>query len=124
MTLAAGKTTEVEFVRREGAVITGRVTGLPNSAVPGVFLHVEPANKTEGKRRLVLDLLTCEPSGEFTTARIPPWKYLVVAAAYRPEGRIIYGGIRRADFSGAVEVTVPSSGRLEPVVIEMRKGSR
>ncbi len=123
VTLAAGKTTEVEFVRREGAVITGRVTGLPDGAVPGVFLHLEPANKTEDNRRLVLELLTCEPNGEFTTARIPPGDYLVVARAYEPEGRTIRS-FRRPDFSDSLEVTVPSSGRLEPVVIEMRKGSR
>lgn len=80
--------------------------------------------KTEDNRRLVLDLLTCEPNGEFTTARIPPGKYLVVAEAYEPAGRVITGGLRRPDFRGVVEVTVPASGQLEPVVIDMRKRSR
>ena len=124
VTLTAGNTTAVDFVRREGAVITGRVTGLPDGAVPGVFLRLEPAKKTEDNRRLVLDLLTCEPNGEFTTARVPPGDYLVVAEAYGPEGRNISLGLRAPDFSGSLEVAVPSSGRLEPVVIEMRKRSR
>jgi hypothetical protein len=127
VSLVAGGTTVVEFVRREGTVIAGRVIGLPEGAVPGVFLHVEPATKTEQNRRLILDMLTCEPNGEFATARLPAGEILLVAEAYEVNARRNRGIVlreRRPQFTGSVKVSVPASGKLEPVAIEMQKPPR
>ncbi len=128
ITLDAGKTSEVEFVRKTGHPITGEVVGLKEAGVPGALIYVKPAAatgdplKTDEWKLTTFDALTCGEDGQFKTARIPPGTYTVIVYAYNPEPRtnIFYTGVRLPDFIGTAKVTVPENAPPPPVRIELK----
>ena len=64
--------------------------------------------------------------GKFTTERLLPGEYKLIAEAYLPEKpqERLDTGIRLPRFIGAVKVTVPKEGKAEPVVIKLEKSKR
>jgi len=128
-TIAAGKTTVVEFTRGKGFRIAGRTAGLPEGAVPGVFVTVKAADaEANGPDYMVprRDAVVCPPNGQFTTAPVPPGQYVLEASAYKPEPRtgVWYSRWRGPDFVGSARVTVPEDGPPESVRIEMQGVAR
>jgi hypothetical protein len=128
-TVTAGNTTVVEFVRGKGFSITGRTVGLPEGAVPGVFVTVKAAGAEANQVDYMVprrDAVVCPPNGQFTTAPVPPGQYILEASAFKPEPRtgVEHGGLRGPDFVGSAPVTVPEDGPPESVRIEMQGAGR
>ena len=121
ITLRPGESTVVEFIRKEGHPITGRITGLPKDSVPGVFIFVQGAQAV-GERgdTVAFDGLACKPNGRFKTARIPPGTYTVKADAYKPT-RGFRSGWPSPAFVGTAKVTVPRDRPPAEICIEMKK---
>jgi hypothetical protein len=131
VTLQTGTTTPIEFVRKRGHPVTGEVLGPADMGVPGAFLYVKLGDATgdltgsKGWKLPTFDALTCEAPGRFTTARLLPGTYTIVAEAYKPApppdaagvGGMTKWGLQQADFVGTVKVTVPEEGQSEPVQI-------
>ncbi|NQU20499.1 MAG: HEAT repeat domain-containing protein [Candidatus Nealsonbacteria bacterium] len=127
LTLASGKTTVYDFVRKKGTPITGEVVGLPEKGVAGVYLSVrdqrasgDPRNRDDWKLR-TFDGLALEDNGPFKTERISPGKYKVVVEAYRQETReeMARSGMRLPKWTGTAEVDVPESGEPPKVRVTM-----
>ncbi len=128
LTLASGKTTAYNFVRKTGTPIGGEVVGLPKEGINGVFLYVrdqrasgDPRNRDDWKLR-TFDGLALEGNGPFKTERIPPGKYKVVVEAYRQEtrGEMTSTGWRLPKWIGTADVDVPESGEPPNVRLIMR----
>ena len=124
LTLAAGETKTVEFVRRKAYPITGSVTGLPEGGVPGVLLIVRPFGGGDGLVPGAFDALRCDPNGRFRTVPIPPGRYTIEATASKPLPRSarFSTGLRRPDFVGSADVTVPEDRPPAAVTIRMGGG--
>jgi RNA polymerase sigma factor (sigma-70 family) len=129
ITVAAGKGVESDFVRDQGTTVTGQVPGMKELEVPEAFLFVRPPQVTGDPRKTeetfgpLFDALAVGPDGKFTTERLLPGEYKVIAEAYLPETpqQRRSTGLRLPDFVGAVKVTVPKEGKAEPVVIKLEK---
>ncbi|KPJ52406.1 MAG: hypothetical protein AMS16_06410, partial [Planctomycetes bacterium DG_58] len=91
ITCEAGETLTVDFVRRSGHPITGELTGLKGTGVPGAAVFVKAPEATDDPYKhdspflTIFDAVTCPVGVPFKTARIPPGKYKVIAEAYKPE---------------------------------------
>ncbi len=129
ITVEAGKVIHVDFVRRTGRPIEGEVVGLREEEVPGAFIYIKPAEATGDTYNIdewkltTFDFLTCDVTGRFRSARIPPGFYTVIANAYKPEsqtGGRMMSGYRLPDFIGTTKVKVPKDGQPPYVRIEMK----
>ncbi len=129
LTLASGKTTAYDLVRKTGTPISGDVVGLPKEGVNGVFVYVrdqrasgDPRSKLDEWKLRTFDGLALEGNGPFKTERIPPGKYKVVVQAYRQETRkeMSRSGWRLPKWIGTADVTVPESGEPPNVRLMMR----
>lgn len=128
----SGKTTVTDFVRSEGAPITGQVVGLDQGEVPEakptrVYVRVVPAKEDRSKSP-IFDQVGMEPGGkpmdgEFTTERVPPGQYKVRAEVFIPETeqQRRSTGIVPPGFVGEALVTVPEEGLPEPVKIQLAR---
>lgn len=128
VTVAAGQEAVADFVRDRGGPIAGQVVGLDPAKFPGAFLYVLPAEATgnplahEDWKLTTFDAATCGADGRFTTERLVPGDYTVVANAYLPEPKSgpFTTGIRPPESVGVAKVTVPEKGLPPPVQIQMR----
>jgi hypothetical protein len=119
-----GETTVVEFVRKTGQPIIGQLTGLPKDRLKGAFVCVTQA-EAAGNRRgpgewtlTTFDAVTADDEGRFTTARISPGTYTVVAESYEELGARV--GVQLPDFIGTATVTVLAEGKPPAVSIPMK----
>ncbi len=128
LTLASGKMTAYDFVRKAGMPISGEVVGLPKEGVDGVFLYVRdqrasgnPRNSDDWKLP-TFDGLALEGNGSFQTERIPPGKYKVVVEAYKQEtpGEMSHSGWRLPKWTAAADVDVSKSGEPPKAHLIMR----
>ncbi len=128
LTLESGKTAEYNFVRSTGAPIRGEIIGLPDKNVDGVFVYVKPVSATGDPRDSAdwklptFDGMGLDGNGQFTTERIAPGQYKIIATAYRtetPEERGSHGW-RLPTWIGASIVTVPETGEPPRVRVEMK----
>lgn len=128
--LASGKTNVVEFVRKNGQRIIGRVLGLKQSGIQSADVYVRPpeaaANpNTLGDMRLAcLDTVACRDDGGFQTATIPPGTYKLIVYAYKPpEPSTVHStGVPTPDFAGEMTVTIKEAGR--PLHVEIKLKAR
>ena len=127
-TLESGQTTRVEFVRKTGQPIHGEVVKPKNAQIEGIFVLVKSPHATgdfrsDAKAKVtIFDAVRCDADGRFTTSRISPGSYTVVTEAYKPESveertRLYWRG---ATWIGITPVTVPESGTVQPVRIELK----
>lgn len=128
--IASGQTTVSDFVRTNGAPITGQVLGLDQGDVAKaqptrVYVRILPP---QGDRwgTPAFDVVGLEPGakpldGRFTSERIPPGRYKVRAEVFIPETeqQRHSTGIVPPAFEGEVLVTVPDQGPPEPVQIPL-----
>lgn len=121
LTIVSGKEARVEFTRPNGVPIKGRVIGIPDD-VPVALVFVKRV-KDDGKseRFDLTDGLTAGKTGEFTTEPLLPGKYIFEGEGYPPLTREeqAFTGIRTARYKAKVEVTVPASGKVEPVELKL-----
>ena len=131
LTLASGKTTAYNVVRKTGTPITGEVVGLPKEGVNGVFVSVRDQRVSGDPRQLdewrprTFDGLALEGNGPFKTERLLPGKYEVVVEAYKAYKRKTREEMSRLDrrrpkWFGTARVNVPESGEPPKVRVMMR----
>ncbi|MHC4176319.1 MAG: hypothetical protein ACYSWU_02365 [Planctomycetota bacterium] len=129
LTLAAGTTNVLHFAHEAGQPVTGRLAGLPQDRLQGAFVYVKDARATGDPRngdpwiRTTFDAVTTDAHAQFTTARIPPGTYAVIAESYEDldrSGRPAGMGEPLPDFVGTARVTVPEQGQPPQVRIEMK----
>jgi RNA polymerase sigma factor (sigma-70 family) len=126
VTLQAGRMQTVDYVRSTGYPIRGDVTGL-NTNMLNISVQVRSAeatgdpNKTDEWKLQRYDGVMCDAAGHFSTARIEPGTYTVVAVAFRPEPptSIIYSGIHLPDYFGTAKVTVSADAPPLPIKIKL-----
>ncbi len=125
----SGKTTEAGFVRKEGAPVSGKITGIDeNEKIESALAVVHPAQVPDGERRLfapVFDAVEVK-DGAFKTSRLSPGTYSIEVDLYKPEtpAQMRMSGLRMPDYSGSATVTVPASGEGPQIVIEMKPTAR
>jgi RNA polymerase sigma factor (sigma-70 family) len=132
VTVAAGKSVDSDFVRDKGVTVTGQIPGMEGLGVPGAYLFVRPPEATGDPRNIneafgpLSEALPVAPDGKFTTERLLPGEYRLIAEAYLPETpqERVRLGMRLPSFVGNVKVTVPKEGKVEPVVIKLEKSKR
>jgi hypothetical protein len=125
--LPAGETTVIDFIRKTGHPLTGQVVGLPQERLRGTFVFVRDARATANPKRMdewklaTFDGVVTDAQGRFTTSRIPPGTYAVVANSF-PERRGDQHGMGwlLPDFVGSAKVTVPEQGAPPEVRIAMK----
>ncbi len=128
VTLEPGKTTTLQFVRKKGSPIEGKVVGLERTGATGAFVFVRSPKVTgdpqahDEWRLPIYDGVTSAKDGRFKTALIEPGQYKIVAHAYEPEprGMGISTGWRLPAYVGTAKVTVPEDGPPPRVQIEMK----
>nr|MDA3857583.1 carboxypeptidase-like regulatory domain-containing protein [Roseovarius sp.] len=111
-----------------GASISGEIVGLPDENVDGVFVYVKPVEASgdpQGRTDWKLptfDGLSLDGNGEFTTERIAPGQYKIIATANRTETAEERGrsGLRLPAWVGSAIVTVPETGEAPRVRVEMK----
>jgi hypothetical protein len=133
VTLQPGQTQQVNFVRSAGFPIRGQVVGLRDANAPGAFIYVRSVAATGDPRKMfeeselpMFDAVACDEAGRFSTARLEPGNYTIVAHAFKREApsRAVTTGIRLPDYIGTVKVTVGADAPRAPVMIELRPLSR
>jgi len=126
VTLEAGKTTEIRFVRKGGIRLDGHVVGLQTAGVridPGAFIFVKSPGATgdrfaDRKKETLFDMTKCGLDGAFQTPLLKPGRYTVIAEAYAAaDPNSLSTGFRRAALIGTADVTIPASGRPPHVVV-------
>jgi hypothetical protein len=114
------------FVGDRGQSIEGRVV-IPDKKAK-LYIVFWPANANEelfSRENWGLPIFTaaaCGEDGSFRTERIAPGNYKIIAEGYLPEDltKGFNTGIRLPDFVGVSKVTVSETGKLGPVVIQMK----
>ena len=127
MVLQAGQTQHMDLVRPAGFPIRGKVMGLTDAKAAGAFIFVRPKEVTGDPNKMkdwllpLFDAVTCEAGGQFSTARIEPGAYSVVAEAFEPKPDLGYTelGWRLPDYIGAAKVTVSAGTAPAPVTIKL-----
>jgi hypothetical protein len=123
--IESGKMAEAGFVRREGAQVSGKITGIDeNAKIESATVMVLPPDKAGAERSIfgpIVDAVGLV-DGKFKTPKLLPGDYVVNVDVYMPEppnqlGRL---GMRMPDYSGKKTVTVPASGEVPEIVVEMK----
>ncbi len=123
-TVESGKTAEVALVQPSGTTVEGEVIGLDRLKLPGALLYVvKPESAGQAMQVQIIQeavqALTCDATGRFTTFRLAPGKYAIVAAGYRPRPGGQVQPFDPPDYRAAGSVTVPANGPAPRVRIEM-----
>lgn len=127
-TVKSGETVTINFTRPTGARIKGIVEGLKETTVKTALITVTPIKEPENPDAqfegwLTLDGQATNEDGEFTTERLPPGEYKLLAEAYlplTPEQRF-RTGIPTPTFTGESTVVVPEDGEAPDVKIELKQ---
>jgi len=127
--IESGKTAEAGFVRKEGAPVSGKITGIDESEkIESALAAVHPAQLPAGERAMfapVFDVVEVK-DGVFKTSKLAPGTYSVQVDMYKPEtpAQMRMSGLQMPDFSGQATVSVPATGEGPKVVIEMKSTAR
>jgi beta-lactamase regulating signal transducer with metallopeptidase domain len=121
--VATGRTTDVDFDRRIGRPVTGRVRGLDNVKLRFAYVSVgylgpPEAPSPQGRRQQMLthfDVIPIGLDGRFVTPPLPPGHYdfeLSALHAATPRAEV-----QSPDFQGNAQIDVPAEGEIPPVEI-------
>jgi hypothetical protein len=130
ITLDPGQTVAIDITRKQGQPLTGKLVFPEDARVEYANVLIEDAAAEGLSLKEVaaggvptLDIQMCRPNGEFRTELIPPGDYLITAEAYAPQpkyDRLM--GMREPQgpaYMGTAKVTVPKTGKPEPIRIKM-----
>jgi len=128
LVLGPGERQIVEFVRKRGARVSGRVLGLEKTDRWKAIVTIREASATgepmgEDWKKTTFDGQVAAEDGKFETALLEPGEYLAVAHVYRPlteEERYRTGWILPS-LIGTTRFVIPSEGDPEPLEIEIVK---
>jgi hypothetical protein len=117
--LKAGDSKSIQFVRQQGARVSGKATWPADSKLMGIVVSVRSrlAQKSpfdEHEWTTIYASQTAEADGSFRTERILPGKYVLVAEAYAPlapEDRF-HTGLIVPSHRAQVTIDVPVDGEL------------
>jgi len=127
--IESGKTTEGGFVRKEGAAVSGKITGIDeNEKIESALAMVHSAVLPPGERAMFatpFDAVDVK-NGVFKTSKLSPGNYSVDVDMYKPQtpSQMRLSGIQMPDFHGGVTVTIPATGEEQQVVVEMKPTAR
>lgn len=87
--LKVGETKRIDFVRKQGQVLNGRVLGLEAAGLDRAAVMVCSKNLKDPGSRTNLDVVTydatlCNDKGEFKTELLPPGDYVLLVQGYVP----------------------------------------
>jgi len=125
----SGKTTEAGFVRKEGAAISGKITGIDeNEKIESALALVHPAQLPAGERQMfapVFDAVDVK-NGVFKTSKLAPGTYNLHVQVYKPQtpAQMRMSGLQMPDYEGGARVSVPATGEGPQIVIEMKPTQR
>ena len=131
ITLEPGKSLTVDVVRKDGQSLEGEVV-LPSGAHPADAVVTISAAAAEGLREPdilrwsipILDVTVAGYGGKWKSELIPPGEYFITAESYvsepRNDQKYFRSGIPAPSFTGSVTVTVPKTGQVPPIRIEMK----
>jgi beta-lactamase regulating signal transducer with metallopeptidase domain len=122
--VASGRTTDVDFHRKVGRPVDGRVRGLEGVNLRYAYVSIgylgpEEAPLPRGDRERILthlDVIPIGPDGHFVTPPLPPGWYHFGLFALRmttPQGE----RQQHSDFQGTADLTVPVGGAIPPLEI-------
>jgi RNA polymerase sigma factor (sigma-70 family) len=121
--VASNHRAAVRFERKIGRPLEGRVRGLENTKLRYAYVAIRypgpeeqlEANGRRGQILICFDMIPISSDGRFTTAPIPPGKYILFLDAVRastPEK-----SIQGSDFDGQVDFTIPERGEMPKVEV-------
>jgi hypothetical protein len=129
--LKPGESKSIDYVRKEGAPVRGKVTWPANTKLMGTVVSVRslidqksPFSKFESP--IVYASHTAGQDGSFQTETIPPGKYVLMAEAYvplTPEQRFRSGFISPS-LRSQITIDVPVDGVLTVPDLELKPGPR
>ena len=122
--VTSGSQSNVNFDRKIGRPLHGRVLGLENVELKCAFLTIRSKGPDEVwdmnghriRRTVAFGVIPIESDGQFTTDPIPPGKYDAELYAIRASTPTL--SRQSSDFFGRDEFTVPEQGELPQVEIE------
>jgi beta-lactamase regulating signal transducer with metallopeptidase domain len=122
--VTAGSQSNVNFDRKIGRPLHGRVIGLEDVELKYAFLTIRSLGPEEVwdmkgrriRRTVAFGVIPIESDGHFTTDPIPPGKYDAELYAIRSSTPTL--SRQSSDFFGRDEFTVPEQGELPKVEIE------
>ncbi|MFN7450593.1 MAG: M56 family metallopeptidase [Pirellula sp.] len=122
--VTSGSQSNVNFDRKIGRPLHGRVLGLENVELKCAFLTIRSKGPDEVwdmngrriRRTVAFGVIPIESNGQFTTDPIPPGKYDAELYAIRASTPLL--SRQSSDFFGRDEFTVPEQGELPKVEIE------
>jgi beta-lactamase regulating signal transducer with metallopeptidase domain len=122
--VTAGSQSNVNFDRKIGRPLHGRVIGLEDVELKYAFLTIRSLGPEEVwdmkgrriRRTVAFGVIPIESDGHFTTDPIPPGKYDAELYAIRSSTPTL--SRQSSDFFGRDEFTVPDQGELPKVEIE------
>ena len=127
LTLKAGETAKISFVRTVGQPLSGRVLGLKAMNLDRAAVFVCSEGVEDASSRSELDVVTfdaklCDAKGNFETETLAPGEYVIIVEGYEGESQheAAYTGWRQPRYVGISEVTVPQSGVVPTVEVELK----
>jgi len=131
VTIESGKTAEGSFVRKEGAAVSGKITGIDeNEKIESAMAMVHPAVLPDGERAMfapVFDAVTVK-DGAFKTSKLSPGTYTLDVDVYKVQtpapGGLERLGFQMPDYHGSAAVTVPATGEGPQIVVEMKSTAK
>jgi hypothetical protein len=129
VTIESGKTAEAAFVRKEGARVSGKITGIAeDEKIESAMALVHGAELPAGERQMfapVFDAVTVK-DGVFKTSKLAPGIYTIHVQVYKPltPAQMRMSGIQMPDYEGGAKVTVPAGGEGPQIVIEMKSTAK
>lgn len=127
--IEAGKTAEAAFVRKEGAAVSGKITGIAeDEKIESAIALVHGAELPAGERQMfapVFDAVTVK-DGVFKTSKLAPGIYNIHVQVYKPltPAQMRMSGMQMPDYEGGAKVSVPASGEGPQIVIEMKSTAK
>lgn len=126
MVLGSGERQIVEFVRKRGARVSGRVLGLEKTAGWKAIVYIREADASgdpmgQDWQQTTFDGQVTGEDGNFETALLEPGEYLAVAHVYKPltEQQRHSTGWILPSLVGTARFTVPGEGSPAALEVEM-----
>ena len=127
--IESGKTAEGAFVRKEGARVSGKITGIDeNEKIESAMALVHPAELPAGERQMfapVFDAVTVK-DGVFKTSKLAPGTYNIHVQIYKPltPAQMRMSGLQMPDYEGGAKVSVPATGEGPQITIEVKSTAK
>src|SRR5439155_24874168 len=120
--MESGRSTAAGFVRKDGAAVSGKITGIDeNETIESALAVVHSAVLPPGERAMFapsFDAVDVK-NGVFKTSKLSPGTYTVEVDMYKRQtaSQVRMSGLQMPDFHGWATVTIPATGQEQQVVV-------